>query len=177
MKMEIGDKLFNFNLKGTNNRFYDKYTFADRTALVLIITCNHCPYARAYWDRLIKLYNQYEDDNLGILAINPNDPSQYPADSFEEMRNLKRQLRLPFPYLFDEDQMVAEKLGATRTPEAFVFNSKRQLVYKGAIDDNWENPNMVMRVYLEDAIEYTLDGMEPDYAEVPAVGCSVKWKK
>ncbi len=175
--MEIGQKLFNFTLKGTNNRNYDKYTFADRTALVLIVTCNHCPYARAYWDRLVRLYNQYEHDNLMILAINPNDPEQYPADSFEEMKKLKKELKLPFPYLYDEDQSVAKKLGATRTPEAFVFNSKRELVYQGAIDDNWENPHMVMRVYLEDAIEYTLDGMEPDYSEIPAVGCSVKWKK
>ena len=175
--MEIGKKLFKFSLQGTDGEIYDKYTFADRTALVLIITCNHCPYARAYWDRLISLYNRYEDDNLMILAINPNDKEQYPADSFEEMKKLRDQLNLPFPYLYDEDQVVAKQLGATRTPEAFVFNSKRELVYKGAIDDNWENPNMVMRVFLEDAIEYTLDGMEPDYADIPAVGCSVKWKK
>jgi peroxiredoxin len=175
--MELGQKLFNFNIKGTNKRYYDKFTFADRTALVLIITCNHCPYARAYWQRLIELYNRYEDDNLMILAINPNDPKQYPADSFDEMKKLKKELKLPFPYLHDEDQSIAKKLGATRTPEAFVFNSRRELVYKGAIDDNWENAHMVMRVYLEDAIEYTLDGMEPDHTEIPAVGCSVKWKK
>ncbi|MBT8327476.1 MAG: thioredoxin family protein [Bacteroidia bacterium] len=175
--MEIGKSLFNFKLKGTDNRFYDKFSFADRTALVLVVTCNHCPYARAYWDRLIKLYNMYEEDNLMILAINPNDADQYPADSFDEMKKLKKQLKLPFPYLHDEDQSVTTKLGATRTPEVFVFNSKRKLVYQGAIDDNWENASMVMRVHLQDAIEYTLDGMEPDYTEIPAVGCSVKWKK
>ncbi len=175
--MEIGKSLFKFELKGTDNKKYDKFTFADRTALVLIVTCNHCPYARAYWHRLIKLYNQFESDNLMILAVNPNDAGQYPADSFEEMKKLKKELKLPFPYLHDEDQQITKKLGATRTPEAFVFNSKRQLVYKGAIDDNWENANMVTSVYLEDAIEYTLDGMEPDYTEIPAVGCSVKWKK
>ena len=111
------------------------------------------------------------------MAINPNDAEQYPADSFDNMKVLAKELKLPFPYLHDEDQSVVKKLGATRTPEVFVFNSKRELVYKGAIDDNWENEHMVTRVYLEDAIEYTLDGMEPDYTELPAVGCSVKWKK
>jgi len=175
--MEIGKKLFNFELKGTNGRKYNKFTFADRTALVIVITCNHCPYARAYWNRLIKLHNQFEEDNLGLMAINPNDAEQYPADSFDAMKVLHKQLKLPFPYLHDEDQKVTKKLGATRTPEVFVFNSKRQLVYKGAIDDNWENEHMVTRVFLEDAIENTLDGMEPDYTELPAVGCSVKWKK
>ena len=175
--MDIGKSLFNFELKGTKNKLFDKFTFADRTALVIIVTCNHCPYARAYWHRLIKLFNQFEEDNLMILAINANDKEQYPADSFEAMQKLSEELNLPFPYLYDEDQKVAKKLGATRTPEAFVFNSKRQLVYKGAIDDNWENENMVTRVFLEDAIENTLDGMEPDYTEIPAVGCSVKWKK
>ena len=93
------------------------------------------------------------------------------------MKKMSAELKLPFPYLYDEDQRVATKLGATRTPEAFVFNSKRKLVYKGAIDDNWESEHMVMQVYLEDAIEDTLDGMEPDYPEITAVGCSVKWKK
>jgi len=175
--MEIGKKLFNFELKGTNGRKYNNFTFADRTALVLVITCNHCPYARAYWSRLIKLFNQYEEDNLGIIAINPNDAEQYPADSYNAMKDLAKQLKLPFPYLHDEDQQVTKKLGATRTPEVFVFNSKRELVFQGAIDDNWENESMVTRVFLQDAIEDALDGMEPDYPEIPAVGCSVKWKK
>jgi peroxiredoxin len=175
--MEIGKKLFDFELKGTDGKLYNKFTFADRTALVLVVTCNHCPYARAYWKRLIKLYNQYEEDNLGIIAISANDAEQYPADSFEAMIALSEELKVPFPYLYDEDQKIAKKLDAARTPEVFVFNSKRELVYQGAIDDNWENEHMVTRVFLEDAIEYTLDGMEPDYTEIPAVGCSIKWKK
>ena len=175
--MEIGDSLFNFKLKGTDNKLYDKYTYADRYALVLIVTCNHCPYSRAYWKRLVRMYKKYEEDNLAIIIINPNDAKQYPEDSFERMQELKKELKLPFPYLHDETQEIAKLLKATKTPEAFVFNSKRKLVYKGAIDDNWENESMVTRVYLEDAIEYTLDGMEPDFTEVPTVGCSIKWKK
>ena len=81
-----------------------------------------------------------------------------------------------FPYLYDEDQQVLKALGTIRTPEAFLFNSKRELVYKGAIDDSWDNEHAVTRVYLEDALEYTLDGLDVDYPEIPAVGCSIKWK-
>ena len=93
--MKLGSSLFKFSLKGTNNRTYNNYTFADRTALVIVITCNHCPYARAYWSRLIKLYNKFEEDNLGILAINSNDAKTYPADSFSAMKDLHKQLKLP----------------------------------------------------------------------------------
>lgn len=113
---------------------------------------------------------------MGIMTINPNDAEQYPQDSFENMIEMAEQLGNTFVYLHDETQEVAKKLGAKRTPEVFLFNANRELVYSGAIDDSWENENMVTRVYLEDAIEYTLDGMEIDYPNVPAVGCTIKWK-
>lgn len=175
--MELGSSLFKFELLSTDGEMYSNYTFADRTALLIIISCNHCPYSRAYWSRIIKLYNKFEEDNLGVFVINPNDESQYPEDSYENMIKMSDQLGFPFPYLRDESQVVAQKLGATRTPEVFLFNSKRKLCYKGAIDDSWEDEHLVSRIYLEDAIEYTLDGMEPDFTEIPAVGCSIKWKK
>ncbi len=174
--MELGEKLFNFNLPATNGKTYNNFDFADRSALLLVVTCNHCPYANAYWNRISKLANRYEEDNLAIVAVNPNDDKQYPDDSFENMKRLMVQLKDAFVYLRDETQEVAKKLGAQRTPEVFLFNSKRELVYKGAIDDSWENANAVTRVYLEDALEASLDGLEVDFPEIPAVGCSVKWK-
>lgn len=173
--MEVGKKLPGFALPNVDNHIISQFDFADKYCLLLVVTCNHCPYARAYWERLIKLSKQYEEDSLGIAAINGNDVSRYPQDSFQEMQKLHTELKLPFPYLFDADQKLITQLGATRTPEVFLYNSKRELVYRGAIDDNWENENLVMNVYLEDAIEYTLDGLEVDYPEIPAVGCSVKW--
>lgn len=174
--MEIGDKLFNFTLRSTTGEEFNNYTLADRNALLIIVSCNHCPYARAYWSRIKKLYGKYEEDNLGLLVISGNDADQYPEDSLENMKKLAEQQGDWLTYLYDEDQEVIKKLGAQRTPEAFLFNSKRELVYKGAIDDCWENEHMVTRVYLEDAIEYSLDGLEVDFPEVPAVGCSIKWK-
>jgi len=173
--MNIGDKLKRFNLKGTDGEIYTNYTYADRYALLIIVTCNHCPYSRAYWNRIRKLYSKYEEDNLGILTINPNDANQYPEDSYENMVKLAESLGNTFVYLHDEEQIVARELGATRTPEAFLFNSRRELVYRGAIDDCWENEHMVTRVYLQDAIEAALDGLEVDFPEVNPVGCTIKW--
>src|SRR5690606_37339531 len=156
---------------------YSNYDFADRYALCLVVTCQHCPYAQAYWDRIFKLSNRYEEDSLCIVGINSNDAVRYPQDSFENMqRFLKDKGQEDFVYLHDETQEVAKKIGATRTPEVFLFNSRRELVYCGAIDDSWENENTVTLAYLEDAIEYCLDGLDIDYPEIPAVGCSITWK-
>lgn len=174
--MQIGEKLFKFSLKSTSGETLTNYDFAGQYSFLLIVTCNHCPYARAYWKRLIQLSADYEDDSLGIAAICGNDAEKYPQDSFEHMAELAKELKLPFPYLHDPEQDVLEKLGATRTPEVFLFNSNRELVYRGAIDDNWENELGVTRIYLRDAIEYCLDGLDVDYPEIQPVGCSIKWK-
>lgn len=174
--MNIGDNLKHFELKSTSGQSISTYHLSDKSALLIVVTCNHCPTALAYWPRIVSLAKQYEEDNLGVLAINGNDASKKPMDSFAEMQRLVAQYGVPFPYLHDESQKVLQQLGAERTPEVFLFNARRELVYKGAIDDAWDNEAAVMRVYLEDAIEYALDGLEIDYPEIPAVGCSIKWK-
>ena len=174
--MNIGDNLKHFELKSTSSQSISTYHLSDKSALLIVVTCNHCPTALAYWPRIVSLAKQYEEDNLGVLAINGNDASQKPMDSFAEMQRLIAQYGVPFPYLHDESQEVMKQLGAERTPEVFLFNARRELVYKGAIDDSWENEAAVMRVYLEDAIEFALDGLEIDYPEIAAVGCSIKWK-
>lgn len=177
--LQLGDKLPAFDLLGVDGKRHNQFEYADRYALVVVFTCNHCSYAQAYWPRLVRLLAKFEEDNLGIIAINPNDAAQQPEDSYENMLKLAGQYQLVernFRYLHDDTQELAKTFGAQRTPEAFVFNSKRELVYKGAIDDCWDNANMVTRIWLEDAIESALDGIEVDYPEIPAVGCSIKWK-
>jgi peroxiredoxin len=174
--MNIGDSLQHFELKNIDGNIVSTYHMADKSALLVVVTCNHCPYAQAYWPRLVYLAKQYEEDNLGVLAINGNDVTQQPTDSFDDMKRLSKQYGVTFPYLHDESQEIMKQLGATKTPEVFLFNARRELVYKGAIDDAWDNEAAVMRVYLEDAIEFALDGLEIDYPEIPAVGCSIKWK-
>ncbi len=173
--MNIGEILTPFELKSTSGKMVNSFNYHEYYALAIFITCNHCKYSQAYWNRIIKLANKFEEDNLAVVAINPNNPLIQPQDSFENIVQLSNQLNLPFEYLFDENQQVAKQLGATKTPEVFLFNSRRELVYKGAIDDSWDNEQTVTHVYLEDAIEYSLDGIEVDYPEVDGVGCSIKW--
>jgi hypothetical protein len=117
---------------------------------------------------------------MGIVGVNSNDSEQSPEDSFEQMQFVAERLGLDdmhFLFLHDATQEVAKKFGAKVNPEVFLFNRKRELVYKGAIDDCWENEAMVTAVYLEDAIEEALDGMEIDYPEIPATGTAIIWKK
>jgi peroxiredoxin len=176
--MNIGDKLINFKLQATNGEWYSNFAFADKYALCIIFTSNSCENSRAYWNRIIRLFDQYEEDSMAVVAINSNDAEQSPEDSMEGMKKQMDRLQHDsFMYLHDADQSVARQMGATKNPEVFLFNSKRELVYKGVIDDNWENETQVMMAYLEDAIEYCLDGIDIDYPEIPAVGCDIVWKK
>ncbi len=175
--MNIGDKMPKFNLFGVDDKMYNNFDFADKYALAIVFTCNHCSYSRSYWSRIAKLKERYEEDNLAMLCINSNDASQNADESFENMKITAKQVGIYPDYFIDESQEVAQAFGAELTPEVFLFNSKRELVYKGAIDDCWDNENNVTHVYLEDAIEYALDGIEVDYPEIRADGCGIKWKQ
>jgi peroxiredoxin len=178
--LNIGDKLPDFNLKGCDGKFYNNFDYADKYALAVIFTCNSSPISQTYSQRLIKLFEKYEEDSMAIVGINSNDAILSPADDFQKMQAAAQKFGLAemhFPYLHDEDQAVAKKFGATVNPEVFLFNRKRELSYKGAIDDSWENEAMVTQVYLEDAIEETLDGMEIDFPETKSDGTPIIWKK
>ncbi|MBC7383641.1 MAG: redoxin domain-containing protein [Bacteroidia bacterium] len=178
--LQIGDKLPEFKLKGFDGKFYTNFDYADKYALAVIFTCNSSPVSIAYAQRLLNLFEKYEDDSMGIVGINSNDALQAPEDGLEQMRHVAGHLGLAdlhFLFLQDESQEIARKFGAKVNPEVFLFNRKRELVYKGAIDDCWQNEAMVTSVYLEDAIEETLDGMEIDFPETVAEGTPILWKK
>ncbi len=176
--MKIGDKLIPFKLQATTGEWFSNFAFAEKYALCIVVTSNSCKYSEAYWKRILKLSDQYEEDNMAVIAINANDAAQEPTDSFENMKALlKRYNHESFIYLHDPEQELVKNFLAERTPEVFLFNSKRELVYKGIIDDNWENETQVMLAYLEDAIEYCLDGVDIDYPEMAGVGCDIIWKK
>lgn len=178
--LQIGDKLPEFNLIGYDDKMHSSFEYADKYALAIVFTSNSSPVSVAYSNRLIKLFEKYEDDNLGIIGINSNDSAQSPEDSLEKIKLAAYHYKLDqlhFMYLKDETQEVARKFGATTNPEVFLFNSKRELVYKGAIDDNWESESAVTSAYLEDAIEEALDGMEIDFPEIPCNGNPIIWKK
>jgi len=176
--MKIGDKLSNFKLQAANGEWYSNFAFADKYALCIVVMSNNCKYSEAYWKRILKLNDQYEEDSLAVIAINANDETLAAEESVAHMASLlKKYNHENFVYLKDSEQSTVKALGAEKTPEVFLFNSKRELVYKGIVDDNWENETQVMMAYLEDAIEYCLDGVDIDYPEMPGPGCDIIWKK
>ena len=173
--VKIGDQLPSFNLKGVDN---NQHSDGDQNGkcLVVIFTCNHCPYAQAYISRISELRSAYSAEDVSIVAINPNDDVMYPQDSFENMIPMADHLGLGALYLRDDSQDIAKAFDAARTPEVFVFGQDRKLEYRGAIDDNWENSSGVSNRYLNDAIDALLQGSNVDNKETGAIGCSVKWK-
>ncbi len=174
--LSIGSECPEFNLKSVDSENYSLQTFSEKKALVVIFSCNHCPYVQAYEDRIISLQNKYSTKLVQVIAINSNDESQYEDDSFEAMIERAKIKEFNFPYLRDEDQTVAKAFGATHTPEVFLFDMERILVYHGKIDDNWLEENKVKKQYLKDAIEESLAGKEISIPETYSLGCTIKWK-
>lgn len=174
--LEIGDTLIPFRLSGTDGRTHTPDDYADRAALVLIFSCNHCPYVRAWEDRMIQLQHDYGSKGVQLLAIHANDAQKYPADSFANMQQRVKEKGFPFPFLHDESQEIAHAYGATRTPEIFLFDQNRTLRYHGAIDDSYDDPVGVKQPYVRNALDAVLAGQSPLLAETPSVGCTIKWK-
>jgi peroxiredoxin len=164
-----------FDLPGVDGRSHSLAEYADAPVLVLVQSCNHCPYVLAWERRINALQREYADRGVRIVAICSNDATTHPADSFENMVAHARESDYAFDYLHDESQDVARALGSERTPEAFVFDADRRLVYHGAVDDNRDETAVTER-YLQDSIEAALAGEAPEVSETPPVGCTVKWR-
>lgn len=175
MTIALTDSVPAFTLPGTDGRTHSLADYADATLLVLIQTCNHCPYAQAWEGRISAIQSDYAGRGVRIVAINSNDAVSHPEDSFPEMVARAAAQSYTFDYLYDEDQSVARALGAERTPEVYVFDADRRLAYHGAVDDNRDD-EAVTAYYLRDALDAVLAGRAPRVSETPAVGCSVKWR-
>ncbi|NOX62295.1 MAG: thioredoxin family protein [Chloroflexi bacterium] len=176
MSLRIGDKAIPFKLPGVDDKTHALSDYDDKPLLAIIFSCNHCPYVRAWEDRMVQIQADYADKGVQLIAINANDVKKYPDDSFENMKIRAAEKGFNFPYLYDESQETPRAYGATRTPEVFLFDAERRLRYHGAIDDNFENPAAVKEPYLRDAIEALLAGKEPPVDWTPPVGCTIKWK-
>lgn len=176
-KLRVGEKAPDFKLPGVDGK---NHTLTELTnghkAVVVVFTCNHSPHAQAYEDRLIALQRDYEKKRVQLIAINPNDASAYPEDSFEQMKIRATKKGFNFPYLRDELQIVARAYGAECTPETFLLDGTHLLRYNGRIDNNWQDPTAVTSNDLRDAINALLAGKEIPNPVSQAVGCSVKWK-
>jgi len=176
MPLAIESRLIPFALPGTDGAIHRAEDFARAPAFGVIFHCNHCPYAQAWEDRLIKTQQDYADRGVRVVLINANDPAKYPTDDFEHMKSRAQEKGYPFPYLYDETQEIARAYGATRTPEVFLFDGAGVLRYHGAPDDNYEDPGSVQHHYLRDAIDALLAGGTPPAAQTKPVGCTIKWR-
>lgn len=175
--LSIGTPMPSFNLLGTDGTMYSQNSFSDAKALVLVITCNHCPYAQASWPVLIDLQNELKNKGVRFVAINPNDATTVPEDNYENMKALQKKLGINFPYLRDETQAIAKSLEAACTPDVYVFDQTRKLYYHGRINDNWQDRTKVTETSLKNAINDLLSGKEPPADQEPSFGCSIKWKE
>jgi peroxiredoxin len=176
----VGDKAADFKLKNVDGKSVSLADYDEAKGFVVIFTCNHCPYAKAYEDRIISLDKKYKVLGYPVIAINPNNPEINPEDSFDKMIVRAKDKGFTFPYLFDETQEVYRKYGAKKTPHVYLLNKQGgDLVveYIGAIDDNYQDASMVKEAYLADAIDALLAGKQPDPSMTKAIGCSIKDKQ
>lgn len=174
---KIGDKATDFKLKSVDGKMYGMADYKDAKGFIIVFTCNHCPFAKKYEDRINALAKKYKPQGYVLLAINPNDPSVEPDDSFELMKVRAKEKGFAFPYLFDEGQKIYPQYGATKTPHVFLLDKNRIVKYIGAIDDNVDSANDVKKKYLENAIAALESGKTPSPETTKAIGCSIKAKK
>ena len=179
---KIGDEAIDFELKNVDGNKVSlgmiKYSAAK--GFIVVFTCNHCPFAKKYEERIIALSKKYETLGFPLVAINPNDPEREPEDSFENMQKLAKEKNYPFPYLIDETQRLTYFYGAEKTPHVYVLKKeggKMKVAYIGAIDDNVQNVKDVKEKYVEQAVDQLLAGKPVTKPQTKAVGCMIKWKQ
>ena len=174
--MKVGDEAPDFELEDTDGDIHSLSEGNGWPATVVVFTCNHCPYALAWHERILDAARDYHEAGVRFLAVNPNDAERYPADSFDAMRERVRDDGgWPLPYLRDETQEVARGYDAKTTPDVFVVDVERRVRYRGAPDADHRDPSQ-QAAWLRGAVDALLEGRDPDPAETEPVGCSVKWK-
>ncbi|MFN3968542.1 thioredoxin family protein [Flavobacterium sp.] len=172
-----GDKAADFKLKSVDGKMYSMADYKDAKGFIVVFTCNTCPFAIKYEDRINDLAKKYKKQGYVLLAINPNDPAVQPADTYELMQDKAKDKKFAFPYLVDEGQQVYPQYGATKTPHVFLLDKNLVVKYIGAIDDNSDDASAVKERYLENAIAALEKGSEPSPSLTKAIGCSIKAKK
>jgi peroxiredoxin len=176
-ELKEGDVTPDFELRGTDGETYSPEDFEEYTAVLVVFTCNHCPYAKAKFDVLNGIAEDY--DEVAVVGINPNDAEKYPEDSFEKMRELVEDGTIRYDaYLRDETQEVAREYGATCTPDPFLFENRDGnfvLVYHGRLDDALNPDDEPSKHHMRESIDAVLAREEVDKGFLPSQGCSIKW--
>ena len=175
---DFGWKAPDFDLPGTDGK---RYTLADAKGpkgLLVMFICNHCPYVKAVRERIIRDAKELHAQGVGVIAINANDATNYPDDSFEKMRRIAEQYQYPFPYVFDETQAVAKAYGAVCTPDFFGFNAQLELQYRGRLDESRKEtaPEGARRDLFQAMTQVAQTGKGPA-GQIPSMGCSIKWRE
>jgi hypothetical protein len=163
-------------MKNVDGKLLSIGDVAGKSGTLVLFTCNHCPYAKAWEGRIAALANRYSRQGIGVILINANDPAVYAEDAFSEMQTRAKTLGLLVPYVVDETSDVARAFGATVTPEAFLFDASGKLSYHGTIDDNRAEPDKVHARYLENALADTVAGRIPRTQETKSLGCGIKFR-
>ena len=172
----LGTPAHDFSLEGIDSKIYSLKSYSEKEIIVIIFMCNHCPYVKAVLKRIIELQNEFIDRGVQFIGINPNDATRYPDDSLENMKIIAKENDFSFPYLIDPSQEVAKSYDAVCTPDLYVYGKNRKLVYRGRIDDNWEDSEKVTQQDLKLALENILSGEAITSKQIPSMGCSIKWK-
>ncbi|MDB5273518.1 MAG: thiol-disulfide isomerase or thioredoxin [Chitinophagaceae bacterium] len=176
---KVGDTITDFKLKNIDNKEVSLSDYKEAKGYIIVFTCNHCPYAKAYEDRIIDLQKKY-GKTYPVIAINPNDAVKYPDDSFENMRKRASDKKYPFVYLHDDTQSVAHLFGATKTPHVYLVQKegvKNVIKYIGAIDNNYQDSKAATEFYVASAIAELEAGKDVSIKETKAIGCGIKWKE
>lgn len=174
--LQIGETAPDFNLPGVDGRMWSLADFSDKKLLVVVFSCNHCPFVIGSEDRMNDMYAQYAPKGVGMIAINSNEEVNHPTDDFDHMVERAKEKGYEFPYVRDESQEVATAYGALRTPHFFVFDKDRKLRYTGRMDDNPRQPGQETTHELRDALEDLLAGRPVQTPATNPIGCNVKWK-
>ncbi len=171
----LGTKMPEFHVKDPFGKEYKGSQLFRERGLLVVFTCNHCPYAIAVWPRVIRLAYYAKNLKINTVAINPNINPAYPDDSPEKMKEKIKEWNIDFPYLVDEAQETAKSFKAQCTPDIYLFNKNKELVYHGRIDDNWQDESKVTKEDLKEALNNLAVGQPVPATQRPSMGCSIKW--
>src|SRR5246127_2779291 len=177
---KVGDKAADFKLKNVDGKMVSMADYKDAKGIIVVFTCNHCPFAKKYESRIMDLDKNFKSKGFPVIAISPNDPTLVADDSFENMQKLAKEKKYSFPYLIDETQETAKTYGATKTPHVYLLQKEKNefiVKYIGAIDDNADDEKAVKEKYVENAIANLLAGKPVNPETTKAIGCGIKWKK
>lgn len=172
--LDLGAPAPDFDLPGVDGKNHSLGSFTDKSVLVVIFSCNHCPYVKAYEDRMVSIQRDFQSEGVQFVAINSNDTKAYPEDGFPEMVQRSRDKGFNFPYLRDESQQVVEAYGGICTPHVFAFDRDRKLRYRGRIDDSKEESKVTAND-LRNALEDLVAGRAVRVPDTKPFGCSIKW--